>query len=87
MSYRSKLSRRQETQAALFPQRAAGHQLGLGPAFAPRRRHCLGCGHVLGVVEQTCRTCAAFVCRECDELTTRNGGDGHICYGCMRSSA
>ena len=56
-------------------------------AIILRDRHCLGCGHVLGVVEQHCRTCAAFVCGQCDELTTRNGGDGHICSGCMRSSA
>jgi hypothetical protein len=85
------LSRRQQTISTLFPQRARRpprpHQLGLGADFVRRPSRCVGCGHELAELELDCSCCGAFLCTECDTMTTSNGGDGRTCYGCMRRAS
>jgi hypothetical protein len=69
----------------LFPQRAKRvHQLGLG--FTRHVSRCPGCMHQLGELQLDCPSCGAFLCTECDTMTTANGGDGRTCYGCMKAA-
>ena len=88
MPRKSGPSRRQQTMQTLFPQRAKRmHQLGLGRDFTRRPQRCVGCGHPFGEVQMDCPGCGAFLCTECDTMTTANGGDGRTCYGCMRKAS
>lgn len=87
MARRSGLSRRQETFATLFPARSKlypqpPHQLGFGEGFATRATRCVSCGDDLRG-RHTCSACGAFTCKQCDVLTSFNGGNGERCYRCL----
>jgi hypothetical protein len=64
------------------PQRAKQLRLpGIKP-IRPRHNGCVACGRQLKR-PGGCPDCGAFVCRVCDEVTTRNGGCDGVCLECL----
>lgn len=69
-------------------QRRARHaprpkQLHLGQDVVRRPRACIACARALPKGATACPDCGAFLCSNCDELTTPNGGDGERCFECL----
>lgn len=65
------------------PRARRAKQLHLGPNFVRRPPTCVGCAHKLPKDATGCDRCGAFICTNCDEPTSVNGGDGERCYECL----
>lgn len=63
------------------PRRRA-KQLHFGGDFVRRPPTCIACAHKLPS-EATACPCGVYVCANCDDLTSPNGGDGERCYECL----